>query len=131
MGMPEETQETLMDTYNLIKEIDFDKIHLMNIAPFPCTEVFEQAKKDGILMNIDTKDMYKADDLYFKNYERFFIKPYKLEVSEMLDFRCKCEELINKKPVKGKTDADAFPQRIHETSGQIQKLVCHVCRVPA
>jgi radical SAM superfamily enzyme YgiQ (UPF0313 family) len=102
MGMPEETQETLMDTYNLIKEIDFDKIHLMNIAPFPCTEVFEQAKKDGILMNIDTKDMYKADDLYFKNYERFFIKPYKLEVSEMLDFRCKCEELINKKTGKGK-----------------------------
>lgn len=102
MGMPEETEETLMDTYNLIKEIDFDKIHLMNIVPFPGTEVFEQAKKDGILMNIDTKDMYKADDLYFKNYERFFIKPYKLEVSEMLDFRYKCEELINKKTSKGK-----------------------------
>lgn len=94
IGMPEETKETLQDTYALIKEIDFDKIHIHNIIPFPCTDLFKQSYKDELLINIDTKDMYKSDDLYFKNFEHFFIKPYKLEISELKEFRCKCDGLL-------------------------------------
>jgi len=56
IGMPEETHETLMDTYNMIKEIDIDKIHLMNIVPFPCTDVYEQASRDNLLVDIDPED---------------------------------------------------------------------------
>ena len=35
MGMPEETKETLKETYRMIKELKVDRIFLMNIVPFP------------------------------------------------------------------------------------------------
>jgi radical SAM superfamily enzyme YgiQ (UPF0313 family) len=81
--MPEETLETLMDTYNMIKEIDVDKIQLMNIVPFPCTKVYEQALRDNLLVDIDPEDLYESDDLYFKNFKRFFIKPYSLDLAQL------------------------------------------------
>lgn len=94
MGMPEETQETLQDTFDMIKEIEVNKIHLMNIIPFPGTKVYEQAVRDNLLIGIDAENMYKFDNLYFKNYTHFFIKPYKLTLKELHDFRAKCEILI-------------------------------------
>lgn len=100
IGMPEETQETLMDTYNMMKEIDVDKIHLMNIVPFPSTRVYEQALRDNLLVDLDPKSIYQADDLYFKNYDRFFIKPYELELADLSEFRVKCAELMNRKNSK-------------------------------
>jgi len=102
IGMPEETQETLMDTYNMMKEIDVDKVHLMNIVPFPSTRVYAQALRDNLLVDLDPKNIYKADDLYFKNYDRFFIKPYELELTDLREFRVKCTELINRKNSKVK-----------------------------
>jgi len=103
IGMPEETRETLMDTYNMMKEIDVDKVHLMNIVPFPSTRVYEQAFRDNLLVDLDPKNIYKADDLYFKNYDRFFIKPYELELTDLSEFRVKCTELMNQKNSKVKS----------------------------
>lgn len=93
IGMPEETHATLMDTYNMIKEIDVDRVHLTNIVPFPGTKVFEQAVKDNLLVDIDLKNLYKSDVLYQTNYDRFFIKPYQLRIKDLQDFRTKCEGL--------------------------------------
>jgi len=97
IGMPEETKKTLMDTYDMMKEIDVDKVHLMNIVPLPSTSVYEQALRDNLLVDLDPKSIYKADDLYFKNYDRFFIKPYKLELADLSEFRIKCMELMDRK----------------------------------
>jgi radical SAM superfamily enzyme YgiQ (UPF0313 family) len=94
IGMPEETKDTLRDTYNMIKDIDVDKVHIHNIIPFPGTEVFEQALRDNILTNIDLKNLYKSPELYFKNYKRFFIKPYKLDLEELYEFKTKCDRLL-------------------------------------
>lgn len=94
IGMPEETHETLQETYEMIKLIEADKIQLMNIVPFPSTEVFEQARRDNLLIDIDTENLYRSDDLYFKNFKRFFIKPYQLELADLFAFREKCDLLI-------------------------------------
>src|SRR3989339_796369 len=75
IGMPEETSETLMETYNLIKEINVDRIYLHNIIPFPGTKVFEQALRDNLFIDINPNEFYKSDDLYITNFNRFFIKP--------------------------------------------------------
>ncbi len=96
IGMPEETHATLMDTYNMIKEMDVERVHLTNIVPFPGTRVFEQAVRDNLLVDIDLKNLYKSDELYQTNYNRFFIKPYKLELRDLHEFRAKCEGLIAK-----------------------------------
>ncbi|MFH1351958.1 MAG: radical SAM protein [bacterium] len=100
MGMPEETRETLQDTYDMIRDINVDKVLLMNIVPFAGTEVFEQALRDGLLVDCVPENLYMAGDRYFTNYGRFFIKPYKLELDDLREFRKKCDDLIAKKKDK-------------------------------
>jgi magnesium-protoporphyrin IX monomethyl ester (oxidative) cyclase len=94
IGMPEETWDTLMETYNMISEIDIDRVFLMNIVPFPGTEVFDQALRDGLLVDTDLEKLYLADDRYLTNYDKFFLKPYNLELEDLRRFREKCEDLI-------------------------------------
>ncbi|MFA5778968.1 MAG: radical SAM protein [Elusimicrobiota bacterium] len=94
MGLPEETKETLTDTYNMIKDIAVDKVILMNIVPFPGTEVFIQAVKDNLLVDCDISKLYLAGDRYFTNYQKFFIKPYKLNLADLQEFRIKYDTLI-------------------------------------
>ena len=94
IGMPEETNETLTDTYNMIKDIAVNKVILMNIVPFPGTEVFRQAVKDNLLVDCDISKLYLAGDRYFTNYRKFFIKPYKLNLTDLQEFRTKYENLI-------------------------------------
>ena len=96
IGMPEDTKETLMDTYRMIEQLDVEKVHLTNIVPFPGTRVFQQAVEDDLLVNLDVKELYKSDELYQTNYDRYFIKPYHMEVSELHEFRKKCDELITR-----------------------------------
>jgi len=94
IGMPEETHETLNDTYQMIEKINADKIQLMNIVPFMGTPVFSQALKDGLLVDIDPNKIYEADDLYFKNIDKYFIKPYDISLNDLREFRKKCDKLI-------------------------------------
>jgi magnesium-protoporphyrin IX monomethyl ester (oxidative) cyclase len=96
IGMPEETEETLNETYNMIKKINVDKVYVHNIIPFPGTILFEQAARDNLLLNIDLKNLYKSTDLYITNYNDYFIKPYKLSIADLREFRNKCEGLIAK-----------------------------------
>jgi magnesium-protoporphyrin IX monomethyl ester (oxidative) cyclase len=94
MGMPEETRETLMDTYTMIEDIEVDRIFLMNIVPFPGTEVFEQALRDNLLVDTDINNLYLVGNRYLTNYNRFFLKPYKLDIKDLQEFRAKCEKLM-------------------------------------
>lgn len=93
MGMPEDTIETLEDTYRMILEIDVDRVFLMNLVPFPGTEVFDQGVRDGLLIGFDPDDLFRVGDRYFTNYDRFFLKPYRLEIADLKAFREKCERL--------------------------------------
>jgi magnesium-protoporphyrin IX monomethyl ester (oxidative) cyclase len=95
IGMPEETAETLEETYAMIRDIDVDKVHIHNIVPFPSTSVYEQALRDGLLVNLDAENLHKAGKLYFKNRETFFIKPYRLSLGELSTFREKVDDLLN------------------------------------
>jgi len=92
IGMPEETMETLMDTYKMIEEINVERVFLMNIVPFPGTEVFEQALGDNLLIDTNPNNLYLSDDRYFTNYNHFFLKPYEIEVADLQKFRTMCEE---------------------------------------
>lgn len=97
IGMPEETEETLMDTYNMIRDIDVDRVFIQNVLPFPGTRLFEQSLKDNLLIDIVPDDLYKSDALYLTNYNRFFIRPYKLDLKYLHEFRAKVDNLLNEK----------------------------------
>jgi magnesium-protoporphyrin IX monomethyl ester (oxidative) cyclase len=95
IGSPEETRETLEETYAMIRDIDVDKIHLMNMVPFPSTQIFRQAVRDNLLVEgLDIENFYRSSELYVANYSTFFIKPYALTLEELREFRIRCEALI-------------------------------------
>lgn len=94
IGMPEETAETLEDTYKMVGELDLDRVYLQNIIPFPGTEVFNQALRDNLLVELNPEGLYKSGELYITNYDRYFIKPYQLEIKDLQKFRERCNGLI-------------------------------------
>ncbi|MBN2316092.1 MAG: B12-binding domain-containing radical SAM protein [Sedimentisphaerales bacterium] len=97
MGLPEETRETLEDTYRLIEEIDVDKPIVSNLIPFPGTKLFEQALRDDLFVdNLDVDNLWKNPSFYFTENKRFFIKPYNLDLTDLHEYRSKFDELIER-----------------------------------
>lgn len=96
IGMPEETHETLEATYRMIERIRPDKTIVMNLVPFPGTEVYEQALRDNLLVGGQPEKLYLADDRYFTNYDQVFLKPYALDVNDIRAFRSRCQRLLDR-----------------------------------
>lgn len=103
IGMPEDTQETLMDTYEMIKEIDLNEVYVTNLMPFPGTSVFDQAAREHLFVeNIDLNNIWKMSGFHYHNNDKFFIKPYKMEMEELSEFRKKFDQLLANLKVKHK-----------------------------
>lgn len=87
MGFPEETEETLERTRQLIINLSLDINGVSTLIPFPKTSVHEQAMKDGLLM-IDTGEVWDGKE-YFdpQNRDRFFIKPYDASIEVLQKYR--------------------------------------------
>jgi radical SAM superfamily enzyme YgiQ (UPF0313 family) len=90
MGFPEETNESLEDTYQMICELKLDLNYVFNIIPFPGTKIFQQAMEDGLFVDdFNPSELWKGlinldpvqDDC------RFFIKPYHMELEELMHYR--------------------------------------------
>lgn len=94
MGMPEDTKETLMETYDMIEEIDVDMPQVFNLLPFPGTKVFEQAMRDNLFINVSVPDLWKSDMFYGSGNRQFFIKPYEMELEDLYEFRSKFDKLL-------------------------------------
>ncbi len=95
MGFPEETTETLMETYNLILELQLDMNNVFNLIPFPGTRIFEQALRDDLFINdVDPSRLWTGEfGLHADAQHEFYIKPYAMEIEELLAFRKKFDEL--------------------------------------
>lgn len=115
-GMPEDTKETLQDTYDMIVKTDVDFPRVFNVIPFPGTALFDQCIKDNLFINpVDLQSLWNANNFFSNNAEKryllkrdpnikqievlsekeaFYIKPYKMEILELLDFRNKIDNWI-------------------------------------
>lgn len=95
MGFPEETQETLMETYNMILELKLDMNNVFNLIPFPGTKIFNQALRDNLFINdIDPNRLWSGEfGLHADDSNQFYLKPYHMEIEELLEFRTKFDEL--------------------------------------
>lgn len=94
IGMPEETRETLEETFQMIRDIDVNRVYIQNAVPFPGTKLFEQAVRDNLLIDVNPAEMYKSDAFYITNYDRYFIRPYQLSVDDLSLFRKKCNQWL-------------------------------------
>lgn len=94
MGFPEETRETLMDTYNLILDLQLDMNQVFNLIPYPGTRLFQQALRDGLFLNeIDVARLWDGTWDLNALQNQFYLRPYRLGLEEMWEFREKFDDL--------------------------------------
>ncbi len=88
IGMPEDTHETLMDTYNMLEKLDIDQVFANNVVPFPGTKLYEQCVRDDLLINVNVSELWNESTLYsHQGNKRFFVKPYKLSLEDLQHYR--------------------------------------------
>jgi radical SAM superfamily enzyme YgiQ (UPF0313 family) len=86
LGLPVETRETIEQTINFAQELDVFSLQVSLAAPYPGTELFEQAKLNGWFTKKDKTDLVEGDGFQqsaleypglskeeiFENVERFY-----------------------------------------------------------
>lgn len=96
MGFPEDTVETLQDTYDLLMELKADLNYVFNLIPFPGTRVFEQAKKEGLLLATFSEDQIWQGDIDLdpvQKVQQYYLKPRNMTFEQMDYFRNKFNEI--------------------------------------
>jgi radical SAM superfamily enzyme YgiQ (UPF0313 family) len=61
LGLPVETKETIEQTINFAKELDVFSLQVSLAAPYPGTELYEQAKLNGWFVKKDKTDLVEGD----------------------------------------------------------------------
>lgn len=85
IGFPEETRETLQDTYRLLKVLNVQQLGLFYAVPYPGTRLFHQCVSEGRL-TVPLDSLWKYDS-YDNSATRPFIKPDALTIEELIAFR--------------------------------------------
>jgi len=103
IGMPQETHQTLEDTYKMIKELPLDKFALNFATAYPGTRLFDYCIQNG-LIKYQLEDYMDIEDLQFRSNKPHF-KPHNLELDDLIVFQNKgyayMEELRSKSKVPG------------------------------
>ncbi len=102
MGMPEETRESLDETYNLIEQLDLDSFKMSVATPFPGTKLFDQCLRDKLFLASGDKisSLWRDTGWYQRilNVDPpYFLKPYKMEIPELEEYARKFEALRHHK----------------------------------
>ena len=106
MGFPEDTNETLQSTYDMLEEIHLDTAAVHPLQPFPGTALFKQVIKDKLLLhNWNLDELWKTP--ISVAHSDFLIKPYTMSVDELYKWRNKFDIMgtkywkTNPNPVTG------------------------------
>ena len=95
MGYPEETNETLQDTYDMIEGLKIDRAAVLKLIPYPGTPVFNQCVKEDLFVNkVDIDNIWLRPVQPHQN--EFVIKPYRMSLDELEEWRGKFSLLRNK-----------------------------------
>ena len=100
IGFPEETKETLNETYQLMTSFPLDYFSVFYAIPFPGTRLYSQCFKERLFTE---KYFYDTDLLVNQvNVGQMVkglpcIKPYNLELQELIEFKKKAEDYLQKK----------------------------------
>ena len=58
VGFPDDTEETLADTYSAMKKVRCDRIHFSIFTPYPGSEAYEQCKERGLIQDDHDPSLY-------------------------------------------------------------------------
>lgn len=95
IGMPEDTEETLQETYDMICRLQMTEVYVTNLMPFAGTPVFEQACRDGLFVDgLDVNNLWQTDGFHYHNNRKFYIKPYRMEMDQLYKWRDAFDSLL-------------------------------------
>jgi radical SAM superfamily enzyme YgiQ (UPF0313 family) len=95
IGMPEETSDTLNQTYEMIRQIKIDCPEINNLIPFKGTKIFDQAQRDNLFFEkVNHEDLWKIP-ISLTDRDKFFIKPYNLNEVELKQWRIKFNTIMS------------------------------------
>jgi radical SAM superfamily enzyme YgiQ (UPF0313 family) len=93
-GLPADTEETMEDTIRFALELEPDLANFMIAAPYPGTELWEIARRDGRLFSMDWHDYAIHDEKaryelptlppelverkWHEAYRRFYLRPSRI-----------------------------------------------------
>jgi radical SAM superfamily enzyme YgiQ (UPF0313 family) len=92
MGFPEDTNETLKNSYDIMDELQLDKSGCSTLIPFPETALFKQVVKDKLFIrdwNLD--ELWKTPISH--GQAEFVIKPYNMSLDDLYKWRIKFDEM--------------------------------------
>ena len=92
MGFPEDTNDTLQDTYDMMQELQLDKMAVNTAVPFPGTTLFKQVIKDKLLVNKWNLDELWKTPISYQQGD-FIIKPYNMSLEDLAIWRKKFDDL--------------------------------------
>jgi len=114
MGFPEDTNETLKDTYDMIHELQLDNTNVHPVIPFPGTSLFKQVVKDKLLLGDWNLDELWKTPVAVAGAD-FYVKPYNMSIDDLYKWREKFDSIKIK---YWKTDAKHTPETAYIKSGK-------------
>jgi radical SAM superfamily enzyme YgiQ (UPF0313 family) len=118
IGLPEETEETLNDTYQLLTTFPLDNYSLFYAVPFPGTRLFEQCLRDRLFIKeyfYDTTMLVTQGDVGQMVKGTPNIKPYNLEIAALVAFKKKALDSLTEKRAKSQLPMSS-PLRMKQPS---------------
>ena len=95
MGFPEDTNETLQHSLDMMHELKTDKTTTSVVAPYPGTALFKQVVRDNLFIKKRMlNELWKTP--MENNQDEFIIKPYNMSVDELYEWRRKFDKLLVK-----------------------------------
>lgn len=98
VGLPQETSETLQETYEMITKLPVDRISVCFAAPYPGTKLYEYCVEHGLL-KYNHKEGYDYKKEYLYALHPHF-KPHNLTEDELMAFLTKCRDFMKQKRLK-------------------------------
>ena len=75
-----------------MNELKLDRMVANNLIAFPGTKLFEQVKKEGLFIKeIDFDNLWKTPITHAQS--EFIIKPYKMSIEQLDEWRLKFDEI--------------------------------------
>jgi len=99
IGFPEETEQTIRETIQMIKELDLDLINVFNLIPFPGTRLFQQCLDNQLFLNqVDTNSLWKGElGLDTSDRSGFYLKPLAMSMEKLIAYRQEIDQLVGEK----------------------------------
>lgn len=92
MGFPEDTNETLKNSYDFIEELQLDKVGVGTLIPFPETKLYEQVTKENLwIIEPNYDELWKKP--VSQGQGDFIIKPHNMSIEDLYYWRKKFDEI--------------------------------------